>query len=82
MLAPAECGPVPFGETGEPSDGRSPADPWDQVRSEFTDGSQRLHSDVGIVYLELLTRSQCDAAVAALLRDIDATCGGMAADHS
>jgi AcrR family transcriptional regulator len=65
-----------FSETAEPRGGTPPTHAVDQIRWEFADAAQRLHSDLGLVYLELLTRSQRDTAVAAVLHDIDAAWRG------
>lgn len=54
----------------------TPLDALEELRWEFTDARAHLHDEVGIVYTELLARAQRDAAVATLLRGIDASWRG------
>jgi AcrR family transcriptional regulator len=60
-----------FAETAWPVDASAPVEPRTQLRWEFADAGQRLGSDLGVVYTELLARARRDAWVAQLLRDID-----------
>jgi AcrR family transcriptional regulator len=55
-----------------PPDKDAPLDALVELRLEFADARERLHDQVSVVYTELLARAQRDAAVATLLRDIDA----------
>jgi AcrR family transcriptional regulator len=55
-----------------PPDTDAPLDALVELRLEFADARERLHDQVSVVYTELLARAQRDAAVATLLRDIDA----------
>ena len=61
-----------YSETAAPREDPSLGDPVAQLRWEFVDAAQRLDSQAGVVYTELLARSQRDPAVAAVLREIDA----------
>jgi AcrR family transcriptional regulator len=60
-----------FAETAWPPTVSTPVEPRAQLRYEFADARERLGSDLGVVYTELLARAQRDASVAQLLRDID-----------
>ena len=60
-----------FAETAWPTSASAPIEPRTQLRWEFADAGQRLGSDLGVVYTELLARAQRDPSVARLLRDID-----------
>src|SRR5262249_37797655 len=60
-----------FAETAWPANPGTLNDPRKQLRWEFADARERLGSDLGVVYTELLARAQRDPSVAQLLRDID-----------
>jgi AcrR family transcriptional regulator len=47
------------------------SDPLAALAWEFADARARLSDRLGVVYAELLARAQRDAAIAAVLRDID-----------
>jgi AcrR family transcriptional regulator len=61
-----------FAETAWPVEGGTPVEPLTQLRWEFADARERLGSDLGVVYTELVARAQRDPEVAQLLRAIDA----------
>ena len=62
-----------FSASVETGDRPAPeSDPLAQLRWEFADARARLHSDISVVYTELLARAQRDPAVAIMLREIDA----------
>jgi AcrR family transcriptional regulator len=65
-----------FSQTGIPTANQEPPDALAELRNEFLDAWERLNSQIGVVYTELLARAQRDPAVAALLRDIDAAWRG------
>jgi AcrR family transcriptional regulator len=60
-----------FAETAWPANADAPIQPRDQLRWEFADARERLGSDLGVVYTELLARAQRDPSVALLLMAID-----------
>jgi AcrR family transcriptional regulator len=62
-----------YSETGVSREVMARLNPLNQLRLEFLDAAQRLDTQLGVVYTELLARSQRDPAVAAMLRDIDAS---------
>jgi AcrR family transcriptional regulator len=65
-----------FSQTGSQTANQQPLDALAELRHEFLDARQQLHSQVGVVYTELLARAHRDPAVAALLRDMDAAWRG------
>ena len=69
-----------FSDSPQPGEPGLELDPLAQLRWEFADARDRLHSDVSVVYTELLARSQRDPAVAAMLREIDAAWRGWLCD--
>jgi AcrR family transcriptional regulator len=48
------------------------SDPRVVLQHEFVDARERLGSDLGVVYTELLARAHRDPAIAQVLRDVDA----------
>jgi AcrR family transcriptional regulator len=60
-----------FADASWIANGDTLIEPLTRLRWEFVDARQRLGSDLGVVYMELLARAQRDPAVAQIIREID-----------